>query len=147
MKIYFETVIDKNVESIKKNFTQDLFLALSPPGLRIKLEQFDGCKTGDIVHLKIQSFGLTQTWMSRITEESNSDNQWFFVDEGVQLPWPLKSWKHVHRVKKINENQSAIIDDITFSSGHHILDIPLKPFLWLTFAVRPSRYRKFFEDK
>ena len=147
MKLYFETKIDNNFEIIKKHFNRDLFLALKPPGVNIELERFDGCTKGDEVHLKIQSPVLTQHWISHITSNSSTPDEWSFVDEGFELPWPLKYWKHIHVVKKLNENQSLIIDDITFSSSSFIFDLPLKPLLWLSFAVRPKRYKKFFMDK
>jgi ligand-binding SRPBCC domain-containing protein len=147
MKLYFETPIEKKPDVIIKNFNKDLFLALRPPGIKLSVEKFDGCKTGDEVHLKIKSFLMTQTWVSKITQDKLDSNEWSFVDEGVKLPWPLKSWKHIHSVKRVDQNNSLIVDDINFDCFYSWMNYPMKPLLWLSFAVRPSRYKKFFMDK
>lgn len=146
MKLQFVTTVPSSLEKVKAGFTKKLFLELTPPGVSVVLERFDGCSPGHEVHLQIGSFGLKQKWVSHITNEVTTEREWFFVDEGKVLPWPLKSWKHIHKVVADGDDRSIIIDDITYGTGHSILDVLMYPSLWISFAVRPSRYKKYFRS-
>lgn len=145
MKIYFNTVVYKDLKTVKAGFNQDLFRALKPPLVSLVIEKFDGCTVGSEVHLKLKSVGPSQRWVSLITEEKNESDQWYFIDEGRVLPWPLTSWKHVHRVISIDEKSSRIVDDITYECGHPLLSLLFYPALWFSFSFRPARYRAFFD--
>jgi ligand-binding SRPBCC domain-containing protein len=145
VKIYFNTVVQKDLKTVKAGFTKDLFKALKPPGVSLEIEKFDGCTVGSEVHLKIKSVGPPQKWVSLITEEKNDADQWYFIDEGRVLPWPLTSWKHVHRVIAIDEKSSSIIDDITYECAHPLVSVIFYPALWFSFSFRPARYKTFFE--
>ncbi len=144
MNLRFVTILPCSLEKVKAGFTEKLFLELTPPGVSVFLERFDGCSPGHEVHLQIGSFGFKQKWVSHITSEVYNDKEWYFVDEGKVLPWPLKSWKHLHKVESLGENQSQIIDDITYTTGFRFLDVLMYPSLLLSFGVRPSRYKKYF---
>lgn len=145
MRILFETEISLNYLKIKERFNRELFLFLKPPGVKLDLQRFDGCAPGDEVHLALNSMGLKQKWVSVMTAEKQDEKEWSFVDEGKLLPWPLKYWKHHHRVLYLDDNSSKIIDDITFNSAYPWLDALMYPVLWSSFAIRPARYRKFFQ--
>ena len=134
MKIYFSTKVESNLQYIKSKFTRELFLFLAPPFIPIKLIRFDGCSPGDEVHLKMGLFlkdhlFLGSEWISLITEEKCDKKQWYFIDEGSKLPWPLKKWKHIHGVKAGSENVCTITDHIEFTSGFFLVDIFMYPFL------------------
>lgn len=144
MKLYFETELQTPSDKVIAGFNRELFLFLSPPGVKVELARFDGCKKGDEVHLEIHSAGLKQSWVSLITENQQTEQEWSFVDEGKKLPWPLKKWRHHHRVLRTGEKTSKIIDDINFECALGLSPF-LYPFLWASFAVRPGRYRTFFQ--
>lgn len=146
MKLFFKTPVDKPFEKIRDQFNRDLFISLSPSFIPFNLKRFDGCKKGDEVHIELGPAGLTQNWVSLITFEETNASGWSFIDEGKVLPWPLKYWKHHHRVDKISELQSQIVDDITYECSPAFLTPMIKPFLWSVFAIRPGRYKKFFKD-
>ena len=145
MRMVFETDIGLNYLAIKKLFDRDLFLSLTPPGAKINLIRFDGCAPGDEVHLELKALGMTQKWISVMTAEKQDEKEWSFVDEGKLLPWPLLEWKHHHRVLYLDDNSSKIIDDITFKCASPLMEAMMYPVLWSTFAIRPVRYRKFFQ--
>lgn len=147
MKLLFETTIGKNYLRIKEGFNKELFLYLKPPGVSVDLERFDGCSPGDEVHLGLNTLGFKQKWISLITEETQDENEWSFVDEGKSLPWPLVKWKHHHKVIALNEGSSKIIDDISYSCASGVMEKLIYPALWSSFAVRPAKYKKFFKDK
>lgn len=145
MNLKFETKISRSVEEIKAGFDRKLFEALRPPWVQLRLKRFDGCKPGDEVHLELGQFGIYNNWVSHITQQELTESYWFFIDVGHTLPWPIKNWSHKHLVKKITDNQSLIVDDIQFDCGSKILNYLVWPGLWMSFAIRPKVYKKFFE--
>jgi ligand-binding SRPBCC domain-containing protein len=144
VKIVFVSPIKRSVEIVKAGFTKDLFIALSPPFPPFELKRFDGCKTGHEVHIVLRPPGMTQNWVSLITEDKENDSEWYFVDEGKVLPWPLSYWRHKHRVVKVLNDECNIIDEIEYKTSPSWLGPLIYPVLWSTFAIRPSRYKKFF---
>jgi ligand-binding SRPBCC domain-containing protein len=96
------TPIQAPISHVKELFTADLLLRLSPPFPRVSLQRFDGCKKDDNVILEINLVFTKVTWSSLITEDKLTANEWFFIDEGVKMPFGLHYWQHKHRVKKIN---------------------------------------------
>lgn len=83
-----------------------------------------------------------QLWISRITSDFRSDYEIFFVDQGVKLPPPLKNWKHIHRLEKIDELNTYVVDDIEYSCGNKALDLLIYPALYLMFLYRKPIYKR-----
>lgn len=128
---------------IKEHFTSDLLINLSPPFPQVSLERFDGCRKADQVILKINLLITQLTWSSIITDEVLADDEWFFVDEGVTMPFGLRFWRHKHRVKEVNPLHSLIIDEISFDTGMTFLNYLLFPFLWGMIFYRKPLYKKY----
>lgn len=143
MKILLKTKIEKNYQVVFSKFNLDLFRALKPPVMNLVVERFDGCKKGDEVHLKMDLFGaFKQKWISHITEDFRSDYEIYFVDVGALLPPPLTKWTHIHRIEKINELSSYVVDDVEYTSGNHILDLLMYPALYSMFLYRKPIYKR-----
>jgi len=141
MKIYFETKVEANLPEVKDGFNEELFLALKPWWMPAELIQF-GMELNDKVVLKIPP---NQTWISVITKIDQEEDLLFqFIDEGETLPFPLKSWRHIHRLESTEDGGTNIIDDINFSTGFMLLDCTIYPILWLSFSGRPRVYCKRF---
>jgi ligand-binding SRPBCC domain-containing protein len=83
------------------------------------------------------------TWSSLITEDKLTADEWFFIDEGVKMPFGLHYWQHKHRVKKINEESCEIIDEISFDTRNEFLNYLLFPFLWGMIFYRKPFYQKY----
>jgi len=145
MKLQFSTEIDLPFNKVRDQFNKELFIYLAPPMIPFKLKRFDGCLKGNEVHIKLGFEPFTQEWISLITFEETNHQGWSFIDEGRLLPWPLKLWKHHHRVEIISDQRCRIVDDITYECYPSILTRVIKPFLWSVFAIRPRRYKKFFQ--
>jgi ligand-binding SRPBCC domain-containing protein len=141
-KLYFESPVSAPLEQVRDGFNLDLFKALKPPIVSLDVTRFDGCKKGDEVHLSV-GLGLKVKWVSHITADHESQDEWSFVDEGALLPFPLKKWHHHHRVLR-STNGSIIIDDISFSCGNALFDTLMKPALFLQFVGRKSVYQRIF---
>ncbi|NBX76892.1 MAG: hypothetical protein EBQ92_10095 [Proteobacteria bacterium] len=144
MRLYFEAEVKSPVLDVKKRFNQELFLKLKPPFMSLELERFDGCERGDEVHLKMGLPGFLQNWVSHITDSSQTESAWEFIDEGKELPHPFTYWKHIHRVEKINETSSRISDSINYRCQSPLLEKLLWGPLWLSFSIRPRVYREVF---
>ncbi len=143
MRIVIKTSVNQNKEQVAVGFTEGLFLKLSPPFPKVSLVRFDGCRQGDQVEISLNFLIFKQTWISEVTSNSNNQIEWEFVDEGKKLPFPLKFWKHHHRV--IQESVgSTIIDDIIYKSPNLMMDLMLYPLLYLQFLYRRPVYRKIF---
>jgi ligand-binding SRPBCC domain-containing protein len=144
MKLNFSTKVPQTLNVVRNGFTSTLFLKLNPPFPPVKLEQFDGCRQGDRVRLELNFIFFRQIWESLITEDGETPQEWYFIDEGVKLPFFLKTWKHRHRVLYVDGNTSEIVDEIEYSSGNRLLTLLLYPALYLQFLYRKPIYRKFF---
>lgn len=146
MNLRITTPVKASLEKVKAGFTQDLFLSLNPPFPPVKLEQFDGCEAGDKVVLVLNFIFFKQRWVSVITEDETTKDRWYFIDVGTKLPFFLKTWRHHHSVET-RANGSAIIDDITFSTGTLLTDLLMYPALLGQFLYRKPVYKKVFSAR
>ena len=144
MKIRISTQVSASLFQIREGFTKDLFLSLNPPFPPVKLLQFDGCNTGDRVVLELNFMLFKQRWISDITEDKETDHEWYFVDKGTELPFFLKSWKHSHVVQK-KGNGAQIIDDVTYTTGTLLTDLLFYPALLGQFLYRKPVYKRIFK--
>jgi len=143
MKIYLQSPkIPLPAKTVFQGFGPELFKALNPPWMPMKLIRFDGCTTGDRVILQPGIPPLSFTWISKITEHGKSESGIWFVDEGEKLPFFLKKWRHVHYIADYKD-YSIIIDDIQFSFTSPLF-IPLYPLMFMQFHYRKGAYRRFF---
>lgn len=147
MKIFFETTVEKPFETVRDNFNEELFAYLKPPGVTVDIERFDGCKKGDEVHLLLHTLGKKQKWISLITDSGGDKDSWYFIDEGKETPWPVTNWKHIHTVTKLSDDTCKITDDISYDCSPKWIAPFAAPALWLSFAIRPFKYQKFFREK
>ncbi|MGB3587455.1 MAG: hypothetical protein WBA23_12990 [Tunicatimonas sp.] len=143
MRLIIRTSVEQDYQSVKQGFTEDLFLKLNPPFPPVQLKRFDGSSKDDIVELELNFLLFRQTWRSLITEDGETELEWYFIDEGVKLPFFLKYWKHHHRVLK-QSSGSQIVDDIHFRSPFWLMDFLLYPVLGLQFLYRKPAYKKVF---
>ena len=123
------TPVQAPISHVKKLFTADLLIRLSPPFPTVTLQRFDGCKKDDNVVLVINLLFLKVTWSSLITEDLETENEWYFIDQGVKMTFGLQYWQHKHRVQKISEEACEIIDEISFDTCNAFLNYLLYNFL------------------
>lgn len=144
MKINLETHVEQGYLDVKSGFDESLFKKLSPPFPPVRLLRFDGSQKGDLVTLELDFIFFKQKWTSKITEDRTTDLEFYFVDEGVELPFFLKKWKHRHRV--ISTGIGSIIrDEIEFEGPFELTTYLLFPALWAQFAFRKPIYRRIFK--
>ena len=144
MRLVIKTNVKTPLKKVFERFDLDLFKALKPPFVGLEVERFDGCQPKNEVHLLMNTFGLKQKWISVITETVENDQEIFFIDEGALLPTPLVFWRHKHRMVKVDDNTTTIIDDITYRSFSKFLDPFLYPAFWVMFSLRGPVYKDYF---
>lgn len=143
MNIKLETKVKGNHKEVMARFGRALFEALAPRLGKMEIVEFTGSKKGDRVHIRFLK-PLKAEWVSVITEDAANDEEAYFTDEGVQLPFPLSFWKHKHIVRQITADTSCIIDDITFRGPNVLITLLLYPAIFLGFYPRKKIYRSYF---
>jgi len=146
MNIKLETEVDGNYLDVIERFDLALFEALKPPIGKMKILEFTGSKKGDVVSLRFLS-PVKANWVSHIVEDYSNHQHAYFIDVGVELPFPLSYWRHKHIVKKVSEDRSMIIDDMTFKGVNWIWTLLLYPAIFIAFYPRKKIYRTYFKRK
>jgi ligand-binding SRPBCC domain-containing protein len=141
MNITLRSKVSGEMIAIFDRFDERLFKYLLPPGA--KLIEFGGSKKKDIVHLKLPVAG---EWVSEITENGASEDTCYFIDEGRQLPFPLKKWRHKHILHRAG-NSTIIEDNMKFSTGSIFTDLLFYPVLYLSFLPRVWQYKRYFNNR
>ncbi|MGF1637516.1 MAG: hypothetical protein ACFCUU_10630 [Cyclobacteriaceae bacterium] len=146
MILQLKTHVEAELSTVKAGFNSTLLERLSPPFPKAKIEKYDGNHPGSEVHIRLKMIFFSLKWVSVISHEEESPEHYLFIDEGLELPFFLKSWKHRHLLRK-NNGGTLISDHITFTSGNIIGDVLLFPLLWMQFAYRIPIYKKTFRNK
>ena len=110
MLLHLKTTVQQDFRSVFHAFDEQLFRKLAPPYPRLKLLRFDGSAPGDVVEVELQTGIRSFRWTSLITEREITDRAAWFVDEGQEVPPPLRTWRHKHLVTQ--HGSGAIIHDI-----------------------------------
>jgi ligand-binding SRPBCC domain-containing protein len=143
MNLILKTAVKGNYKTVMEAFDRSLFEALKPSVGKMEIVEFTGSKKGDRVHMQFIS-PVKAEWISDIVEDEVSDTSAWFVDVGVKLPWPLATWRHRHIVEKIDEDNSMIIDDITYTGTNFLFTLFLYPALFFGFYPRKKIYKAYF---
>ncbi|MDN3204011.1 SRPBCC family protein [Algoriphagus sediminis] len=144
MKLTIETKVEQDYLSVKEGFNESLFTKLSPPFPPVKLLRFDGSSKGDIVSLELNFIFFKQKWTSEITEDATDDQEFYFIDKGVELPFFLSKWTHKHRVIKSGSG-TIIRDEIDYEAPFFLMTWLLFPAMLGQFAYRKPVYKKIFK--
>ncbi|WP_266365236.1 SRPBCC family protein [Tellurirhabdus rosea] len=147
MRLTLRTPVRQPLAQVWAGFDETLFNQLSPPFPPVKALRFDGCQKGDVVHLRLNFLLFGQDWISLITDQQETADEIFFIDEGTKLPFFLSSWRHKHRLIR-QGNQTLIADEITYRTpGGLLTDLLFYPLLWAQFAYRKPIYKRSFAQK
>ncbi|GAA4357664.1 hypothetical protein GCM10023185_22570 [Hymenobacter saemangeumensis] len=145
MHLTLRTPVSQPPARVMAGFTRELFLALAPPFPPLTLLRFDGCRRGDVIEIELHVGPKRLRWTSLITDHGQlPDGTHFFVDEGQELPPPLRFWRHRHLLEPGPAGGSVIVDEIEYRSASPLLDAVLYPLMWAQFAWRKPIYRRWF---
>lgn len=148
MSIYHVVVkhqVKGNAKEIFHQFDQKLFEALAPVFPSSKLLRYDGNKNGDLVEIALGIWPMRQIWLSKIQDVTKTDSAYSFTDVGQKLPFPIKQWKHIHRVNQINKEVVEIVEDITFKViGGRLVGWSVEWFFTRMMEARGIKYKRYF---
>ncbi|WP_460982078.1 SRPBCC family protein [Spirosoma fluminis] len=147
MKLVLKTQVNASLPAVWAGFDRALFNQLSPPFPPVEVVRFDGCQQGDVVHLRLNFGVFRQDWISLITDQQRTDSEIFFIDEGTQLPFFLRYWRHRHRLIRDESGKTILVDDITYRTPFRLTDYLFYPIMWLLFAYRKPIYRRVFNEQ
>lgn len=148
MEFEVVTRVEGTLPEIRGRFTEALFRFVIPPGTKIKFLDFGGCNPGNELRMELKLLGvLPQSWHNLITEMHEDARSWSFTDEGLQVPFPIRNWKHRHLVEQIEPGICLIRDQIRFSTSPKWLAFLMLPVLRLPFVLRKAKYQEFFRNQ
>ena len=148
-----KTNISKPFSVVKKAFVDKegkLLQSLLPPFC--KLLHYKGVRRGAIIKIslfgkkctfKISLFGKKCTF--KVVTYSTSNDKLYFNDiikEGKLLG--ISFWSHRHKINKLSDNDTVIIDEVTFTSRNRYKDFILHVLFLASFIVRSIQYKIFF---
>ncbi len=145
MRMLLKTPVRGNYKKVFAGFDQSLLLKLTPPGMKMKLTHSDPSDLpGGKIKIQVTIFGLIkQEWENAFSDYELGAQECHFVDTGRIMPFPIRFWRHNHRVQKDGEN-ALILDDIEYKCSFFLLDWLLYPILWLQFKYRKPIYQRHF---
>ncbi|MEX1190149.1 MAG: hypothetical protein WED33_12890 [Bacteroidia bacterium] len=147
MNITIKTIVKNTSHTeVMNGFNKDLFEILAPPFPPFELDRFDGCTTGDEVHLKLNFLFFKQAWNSLIISHGVEENKSYFVDKGFKLPFFLSFWEHHHIIEQVGKDVK-IVDDIHFKIKPLLLFPFVFPGLFLVFLYRKPVYKRRFSKR
>lgn len=145
IQITLKTSVNCPFEKVRDGFDQNLLETLNPPGITLKIEQFDGIFAGANMRMRVESVFTSTLWTGSITQVCSKNRFWCFIDEGHILPLGLKSWRHIHAVVKKN-NQTLIYDRVYFSGKNCFFTVFWYPAICFMLGIRKPRYRSYFKQ-
>lgn len=146
----FQTDVKASLSAVKAGFNLQLFEFLAPAWPKLIVDRFDGCAVHDKVELRLVIIPKVweMVWHSLISEEQEEDSatgkRWYFVDEGLKLPFFLSYWRHTHIVQALPEGGSRIIDDVVYEIASPFPHFIWKPFISGMFQARKPKYQRYF---
>lgn len=140
--ISIKTKVNETAANVFALFDEKLFDYLAPPKWLAKKVTYEGTKVGDKVAMQF-SFPFTSLMEVQITSLQQSEGKYWFIDQGLQLPFGLTNWQHQHIVLA-DEKCSIINDRITYKTKFLLLDWGIYPIFYLAFLGRRKPYQKYF---
>jgi len=162
--------VDSTIDIVRQNFNEDLFRFLNANYFALKVERFDGVNVGDrfkidltggVVSLALQQAAkivpaillgghnlenLKLIWEGEIVEAGENMGGFYFIDIGFNLPFPIRSWKHLHRsVPNTLKGGVDIIDHLEFESSISLLEMPLALGFTQMLNQRGPKYKEYFQ--
>lgn len=146
-RILIKTKVRGAPKEIMEGFTKDLLLKLTPPLIDVELTRYDGNALNDEIHIISSIFGSYQSWVNYISDVHESENLIYFTDKAREMPFPLTHWEHTHKVQRLDENFSYIIDDIRYDTANIITTNVMYPLLYAFMYYRKPIYMDTFNGE
>ncbi len=151
MDITVSIPIPYKANQVFNALNKDAFIALTSSAQfpKVKLVEYQGQAPGSKVHLELDFIFYRQPWISLISENQNVNGPgiFWFEDVGTVLPFPFKTWKHLHKVIATTDSSCVINEQVSFATGMKLLDFLLIPVVKKMFTNRKPIYLKYFNER
>ncbi len=145
MKITIKTAVELDFKTVWQGFNKKLLKKLSPPFPKVEIKSFSMDK-GEKVEIILDIFIKRYLWVSVITESEALINEFYFIDEGIEIPLGMTYWRHKHRILKKSDS-SFILDEVEFKTKYKLLEWLLYPLIFLQFLYRIPIYKSEFKKQ
>ncbi|RKL68805.1 hypothetical protein CR203_01810 [Salipaludibacillus neizhouensis] len=135
---YYKTELPRSISEVWSFFQTNENLASITAFPKIDILGDKDVKEGASVHLRLDFILLRLHWKGRITKVVPEA---YFMDEGEKLPFPFKTWRHVHAFKELGSYKTKMIDRVEYESfvPPFIVNLMLKGM----FSDREKQLNKF----
>ncbi|WP_444685662.1 SRPBCC family protein [Alkalicoccus luteus] len=131
---YYGTIIDKPLQEVWDFFQATENLAAITTFPEITVKGSERSEEGAEIELQMNFYAAKLSWKSRISEVSEPN---YFIDEGIEVPFPFKVWRHVHAFKTEPDGRTKMIDMVQFDAS-----VPSAAVKLMLFGMFSDRKRK-----
>lgn len=128
-------------QQIIEVFDFDLLRELSPPLMKPHALIYEGNRPGSRIHFRLATPSGVKNWIGKIDGYGESENEIWFSDEGIEIPFGIKTWKHKHRLMKTDYG-TIIRDEVEVEFIRPWTALFKLPGIWLQFIYRKTLYEK-----
>lgn len=143
-RILIKTKVRGTPKEIINSFNKDLLLKVTPPLINVEITQYDGHSIGDEIHIISSLFGNYQSWVNTVIDAHETENLIYFTDKAKEMPFPITSWEHTHKIQKLDDTFCYIIDDIKYDTGSTFSNAFIYPLLYACLYYRKPIYMDTF---
>ncbi len=126
---------------------------VNPSWIRVvSLEGPEKVAQGDILKLKVASFGLPQSWDVKVVaveDFSGNPAKASILDEAVRGPFPF--WRHLHEFWHAPDGTTGLVDRVEFLPPGGVAGVILIPAIrWMLrkmFQARHEATKRLFEGR
>jgi ligand-binding SRPBCC domain-containing protein len=141
-KIFVSSSVKVPYSKVVTGFNQQLLEALSPAWMNLRILKYDGQQPGDCFIMQLGTKPFSARWEGKVIAAGSTPGSFWFEDVGIQLPFPLKFWKHRHVIRKSGTG-AVIIDIVSFHTGSSLLDWICYPLFRAMFTARRKKYQQY----
>jgi ligand-binding SRPBCC domain-containing protein len=80
----------------------------------------------------------------KVQGHATYSDEYFFIDEGIELPFFLRFWRHTHRIIAAENGGSVIVDDIEYRTPFWLVPF-VAPVISSQFHARQPLYQEHFK--
>ena len=110
---YYKTEIPRSISEVWSFFQSNQNLAAITAFPKIDILGDKDVEKDANIHLRLNFMLFKIHWKGRITEVVPEA---YFIDQGEKLPFPIKSWSHVHAFKRLSSDETKMIDKVEYDS-------------------------------
>lgn len=144
MEVKVTTVVNRKLADVRLAFSKPLLEKLNPPFPKAQIVRYDGESVGDEVWISLNFLFFKQLWKSKIIESHEDEYAFVFKDQGVQLPFFLKSWQHTHALRAAKGGTATeITDALQFTTPWWLPRILAQPVFTALMLYRRPLYKRY----